>query len=457
MRVYTTEKLSANIERTPEGFLFARNVPIARTGVQLYHASELPAPREGKWIQDERGAVEIHRLPEDVFRAETIDSFNGKSIVDNHPDDVNGVNPANWQELSVGVVLDPRRGKGDQSEVLLADLLITHKDAIEAVLAGKREVSCGYDCQYAIAEDGRGFQQNIIGNHVALVEKGRCGARCAIGDRQGAEMKLIDKLRGLVGPDKLSQLDAMVRDAPADALAALSRDEATNGSGVHIHMGAQPAMNDARKYSDAALDEQFGKIEKKFEEGGKASDERHKAVMDAIANLTPKEETKENDEAVEGELKAEAPPGTGDQAVKATDSMFLADSFQDTVALAEIIAPGIALPTFDRAAKPRDSFKSICALRKKAIGLGNNDPATNAIILSVRGGKELTQDTLEKMPCGEARSLFLAAGAMKKASNAVASVRDLRVPTGVDPVKVTVVASPADLNKKNREFYANAR
>ncbi len=70
-----------------------------------------------------------------------------------------------------------------EDDILLADLLITDKAAIESVRAGLREVSCGYDADYEQIEPGRGRQRNIIGNHVALVEKGRCGSRCAIGDK----------------------------------------------------------------------------------------------------------------------------------------------------------------------------------------------------------------------------------------------------------------------------------
>ena len=63
-----------------------------------------------------------------------------------------------------------------------ADLAARTAAALTA--QGVTEVSLGYDADYEQTAPGVGRQTNIIGNHVALVERGRCGPRCAIGDRQ---------------------------------------------------------------------------------------------------------------------------------------------------------------------------------------------------------------------------------------------------------------------------------
>ena len=78
-----------------------------------------------------------------------------------------------------------RRGVGEESDCILADLFLTDPALIERVRGGLREVSCGYRCRYA---DGpRGVEQRAIrGNHVAVVEAGRAGSRVAIRDARTA-------------------------------------------------------------------------------------------------------------------------------------------------------------------------------------------------------------------------------------------------------------------------------
>lgn len=176
LRFYTTERLSLNRFETPEGYLLVRDVPLARTGVQVYGPGEVPVEAGPD------GRILIDREPEEVFRPETLASFNLKPLVDDHPPV--DIDPSNWRDLTVGVIHDPRRGEGIQDDLMLGDVLITCPKMIAAVKSGeRREVSAGYDADYEQTDPGRGFQKNIIGNHVAFVERGRCGERCAVGDR----------------------------------------------------------------------------------------------------------------------------------------------------------------------------------------------------------------------------------------------------------------------------------
>jgi uncharacterized protein len=191
MKFYTTSRLSENIHETPEGYLLCIGVPIARTGEQIYGAGETPI------TPDAEGKVIIQRDAAEVFRPETIASFEGKSITLAHPDDF--VNPTNWDDLTKGIAQNLRRGEGEQENDLVADFLITVKKAIDAVKAGLREVSCGYEADYIETGIGRGVQKNIIGNHIALVEEGRAGSSYAINDHKGKgiAMKLGDKIKAI--------------------------------------------------------------------------------------------------------------------------------------------------------------------------------------------------------------------------------------------------------------------
>src|SRR5215471_4136707 len=176
MDFYTTEKLGPQQAMTPDGFLIVRGVPLARTGKQLYSEKEIPIKG------DAQGKIIIDREPEEVFRPATMASLNGKAITIDHPEE--DVDPGNYHELSVGHVINPRRGTGVFDHLLFGDLFITNKKAIEAIRNRLlREVSVGYKADYEETGDARGRQRNIICNHLALVKDGRCGPVCRIGDK----------------------------------------------------------------------------------------------------------------------------------------------------------------------------------------------------------------------------------------------------------------------------------
>lgn len=175
MLFHTKVDISKNKSLTPEGFLICKNVAISRIGDQTYYEGEVPITADGN------GAIIITRDAEEVFNAEAIASFEGKPITMHHPEDA--VTPDNWAELSKGHAQNVRRGSGLESDSLYADLLIMEKQTIDDVMTGKiKEISCGYDADYTETGAGKGKQTNIRGNHIALVDHGRCGMSCMIHD-----------------------------------------------------------------------------------------------------------------------------------------------------------------------------------------------------------------------------------------------------------------------------------
>lgn len=219
-RYYSTAKLSDKISETPEGFLICEAVPITRAGDLLYNPDETP-------VSHGDSATVITRRIEDIHDPETIASFEGKPVTINHPDDF--VTPETWRELTVGIVQNVRPGEGDDSDLLLADLLITDFEAIAAVKSKRlREVSCGYEAEYIEIEPGRGRQEGIIGNHVALVTSGRCGSECAIFDhapeKENPPMTMKEKIMGIFGKaldEAMTEEPAPVGDKEMDMNAAL--------------------------------------------------------------------------------------------------------------------------------------------------------------------------------------------------------------------------------------------
>lgn len=167
---YYGASISPHMDRTPEGFLICRDVPINRTGTQPYTAGELGM--DG----DPEREVTVYRLPEDVFAPSALASFEGKDVTRGHPPEM--LTAENQAGYSKGHLEHVRR----QGETTVADLIIKDPGLISDVENKTlREVSCGYYCQFEPYQDGY-RQTQIIGNHLAIVPKGRAGRDVAIQD-----------------------------------------------------------------------------------------------------------------------------------------------------------------------------------------------------------------------------------------------------------------------------------
>lgn len=244
MRTFYGSKISEHMSTTPEGFLICLDVPIARTGTQEYLGYELG-------LDDNPNEIYIvNRTDDEVFSPETIASFEGKCVTEDHPPD--SVTPENVTAYNSGHAQHIRRGTGDQSDLLIADLFITDPRLIEAIQNGLREVSCGYDCEYK-EENGQIYQRRIRGNHIAVVPSGRAGHRVAIQDSQPepektkGEKKTMEKNRTRkTSPSLIARLFSravkdMEPDEVADALDELNAQAAPEDE---AHTSPAPASAD---------------------------------------------------------------------------------------------------------------------------------------------------------------------------------------------------------------------
>ena len=162
----------------------------------------------------------------------------------------------------------------------------------------------------------------------------------------------------------------------------------------------------------------------------------------------------EPNKAILGELEFEAPPGTGDRARKARDSQYLEDSFQDVASKAEILAPGIRIPTFDQRAAPLKTARAIFGLRTTALDLAYNKPETRGLIDGALSGRAL--DT-KRMSTGAVRVLFNAiANQVAGDNNRRATDRGGPTSFGRDTSRQAStggIQSLGDINARNREKW----
>lgn len=230
--LYYGSKISENIRRRePEGYLICVNVPIARSGTQKYLPEELDQEREGM--------ITVYRPEEEVFSQATMASFEGMPVTNDHPESDEGVTKDNAQWLIKGHAQNVRRGTGSESNMLLADLLITDGATIEAVLNGKREISCGYNYELC-EEDGRFVQRQIRGNHIAIVDKGRAGHRVCIKDSAPNNERRHNNMSKKKNGIWAKMLTSFAKDADAEELA-----EAVEAMDELINPEEEPKATDA--------------------------------------------------------------------------------------------------------------------------------------------------------------------------------------------------------------------
>lgn len=173
------------------------------------------------------------RLPEEVFKEESLQSYKGKPIIITH--DAGLITKDNVHENAVGTILSEgyRSGNDVRAEIII-------HDTDEMKLAGLKELSLGYnlDLDETPGEwNGQPYdavQRNIVINHLALVFEARAGeqARLNIDSRDrktkgaksmSANPKTKKKARradGVMSPEDLAQAIAAYKARRAERLAA---------------------------------------------------------------------------------------------------------------------------------------------------------------------------------------------------------------------------------------------
>lgn len=209
--------------RLPNGFVRAEGY-LTRSGIFVYRDAQ------GRTVRE-------LRPPEEVMHADSLASFGMMPVTNEHPSEL--LTADNAKQYAVGSVSESVIPDGDK---VRAVLMITDASAIEALDAGKSELSCGYTAdvvQEAGVWQGQPYdavQRNIRGNHVALVDAGRAGPACSIRmDAAGAAQEIP------MGDVKI-ELGGSQYSVPAEMVAELVK--------LLEAKGLKPVMGDAAKPAD---------------------------------------------------------------------------------------------------------------------------------------------------------------------------------------------------------------
>ncbi|WP_413510843.1 DUF2213 domain-containing protein [Serratia liquefaciens] len=409
MKYFFNTQLGETRYSLADGSLLCKDVPIARTGTQVYAAEDLP-----NLTPNAAGQIIVTRSPEQVFDPATLASFEGMSITVLHPEDEDGnirlVNPQNWKDLAHGHLQNVRRGTGNQSDLMLADLIVKDEYAIQLIEDGLRQVSCGYDAEYEQTTPGKADQVDITGNHVALVPKGRAGNRCAIGDRDTMATQKKSWLQRLRFAAKTGDADTM-NELLDSAPAAVTGDEGDLPSGVNLNINLSP---------------QQPLPDKDPEMGGKATGDGEDDIKTLLKALLAKLEgttTADNAEDPDGKEKKE-PTGDGEDDEEETTIT------GDSAYRAEVIVPGIDL---SRKVKPTAFKRDVLSAADKTL------------VRQVVGDADIS-----KLPKQSVNMAFNAVSEIAKGRNTRSTTGDAqRLNIGTPKI--------SDLNKQNAEFWSNRK
>lgn len=420
-RYYTVSKLGEKRSLTPEGYLLCLDVPVARTGEMLYAEGEIAGDDGEAILGGPDKLIRVSRGTEDLFRPETIASFEGKPVTLGHPDEF--VTPDNIKQHAVGTMSNVRRGSGLEDDLMLADLLITDRAAIDAIQKdGIEEVSNGYEADYEQQQPGRAAQRNILGNHVALVERGRCGPRCAIGDQDMPVLKKKSWKDRMMAAFKTGD----EKEVEKVASEVKDEDESEEEREAREKKEKESKTEDSlKKVLDklSAMDEDIQELKKKVEDSDDDDDDDDSETMDTVLN-------------------AETAGKLSDAGVK----IYTGDSAKNIPALAEILAPGTKLPTFDAKTTDAQRALSLCKCQRKALDAAYQTDAGRAAIDPFLGGHKAD---FGRLPLAVLNAAFVGAANLMRAKNndgthkAHLTTRDFGRTTTV-----------SDINAKNREFYA---
>lgn len=167
-KVYRTDIGSLRpVERRPDGTIVC-DAYLTRAGVFPYRQPD--------------GSTQLElRLPDDVFDGNSLKSFEGRPVTNNHPPGM--LDAQNATHFAVGCLLGVPTRDGDH---MRGRLSVYDAKTISDMESGKVQVSNGYTCD-CLEEPGEhpdfgpyhAIQKNIVGNHIAVVDSARAGLTAA--------------------------------------------------------------------------------------------------------------------------------------------------------------------------------------------------------------------------------------------------------------------------------------
>lgn len=159
------------------GFWYLPRTPISKVGVFPYLGKQISPTLEPDKV------FYVFRSPEALEKSVPTWDNPPKPFIEDHTLLGNGFTPIDDRPVQ-GIIYSPFYENG----VLYANLAIYSEDMKDKIESGKKEISLGYFCDYKQSPgiyEGQPYdyiQINLVGNHGALVDAGRCGSDIRVFD-----------------------------------------------------------------------------------------------------------------------------------------------------------------------------------------------------------------------------------------------------------------------------------
>jgi len=162
--------------------------PISKVGVFPYLGAMID-PNGEKGL-DPEGVYQVYRSAEELSDPDTIESFKLIPWIDDHAMLGQGFDETDETPIA-GVIGEKVYFDSTESPgYLRANIKVFSGEHAERVDDGKKELSCGYRCEYEMKEGTFGDQKysvaqtKIRGNHLASIDEGRMGPEVAVLDER---------------------------------------------------------------------------------------------------------------------------------------------------------------------------------------------------------------------------------------------------------------------------------
>lgn len=267
------------------GYIHIDKSPILRAGILEYLGSELLP--EG---QDNVDGVKVDPdkiykvfIPEEELR-KGADSFKLLPITNDHTWlGEEGEDAKDYQEGTIGENIYVKDGK------LYASLMLTGNGIIEDLEGGKEELSSSYYNRFEKSKNSEYdfIARDIKGNHLALVDKGRCGSAVRV---LNSNIKGVFKMavKAKTANEAILKLDG--KEIDLDRFFAEEAEEKEGGADIHKESIAE--NEDKRKLIDELM-AIAGKPNEEFEGG---EDEKVRTIAEIAEKIAYKpSETSESD------------------------------------------------------------------------------------------------------------------------------------------------------------------
>lgn len=282
------------------GYLVLPDCVIARSGILQY--SDVVC-EDGNTVAD--GAlIQVNRPPEALKECYT--QFANLPLTLEHPDD-DEVNPDNAKTLTVGSLgSNPKYQEKNGVGYIICDIIVYDKEAQKSIEDGNTvELSAGYETAFRqkrgttpMGQQYEAEQFLLVPNHVALVERGRCGNECRVCDSKNKNTHKSNIGDSKMGKTKKTKTRYFMPIGDGDEVIELTEEQADqiieNDPDVEIEDEDEENIDIEEDVDVPGVEDEDLDLEKKDEE-------EEEVEVEETEEKDEDEDLEDNDEEVEEE------------------------------------------------------------------------------------------------------------------------------------------------------------